>query len=74
MTTNDYLTAASAIGAEDGKEGRDMQASVFFLFDSPEYAAYANAYNQAAPAKRVVAIGVSKNGQPFKVTAVGVRE
>lgn len=68
MTNSDYLNKAATIGTEDAQAGRDMQASVFFLFDSPEYAAYADAYNQAAPAKRVVAIGVSRNGQPFRVT------
>lgn len=68
MTNIDYINEAATIGTEDAQAGRDMQASVFFLFDSPEYTAYANAYNARVPAKRVVAIGVSKNGQPFRVT------
>lgn len=70
MSTQPYTGAATQFGQEDALAGRDMQGSTLYLLDSPEWLAYNAAYNAAAvPAKRVVAIGVSRNRQPFHVVA-----
>lgn len=73
MTTNEYLASATNIGAEDAKTDRDMQPSLFFLPNTQAWHNYVAAYTANAPAKRVIAIGVSRNGQPFRVTVAGVQ-
>lgn len=69
MTTKSLLLSAATFGQEDAQQGRDMRGSTLFLLDSPEWQAYNAAYNAVAPRKRVVAIGVSRAGQPFQVMA-----
>jgi hypothetical protein len=68
MNTKTLLLSAAQFGQEDAQQRRDMQGSTLFLFDSPAWLAYTAAYNATAPAKRVVAIGRSRGGQPFQVT------
>jgi len=71
MTTQPYTGAATQFGQEDARKGLDMQGSRYFIIDSPEWLAYNEAYNAAAPKKRLVAIGRSANRKPFRVMVEG---
>lgn len=71
MNTRPHTATAAQFGQEDANAGVDMQGSRYFIIESPEWLAYTAAYQQAAPKKRLVAIGRRANGQPFRVIAEG---